>query len=340
MHRLFVFLIALMVFSAGGPVFLHAQTTGVGTELVVGVTPEHPRPGESIVVSVESYNIDLNRAEVQWFVNDKLVKTGAGIKHLTVTAGRSGETTTVRIITIGENGNIYSANVIIRPAEVNLLWQAQSYTPPFYRGKALMPYQGTVLVAAMPSFTRGKSTMSPNSLIYTWKEGDDVIGDSSGKGKSLFIFRGSIPLRTKTISVLVESPDRTMSAEASIDISPVAPRLLFYENHPRYGLLSARALGKTFTLEEDETRVDAIPYYFESPTRTGSDFVYEWQMNYNPIITEKDPFLILRRSSNEAGRTNLFLEVKSSDEQKTFQAAEAGLIIEFPQKGFEVTPTQ
>ncbi|MDO8619880.1 MAG: hypothetical protein Q7R64_00855 [bacterium] len=322
------------------PTVLLAQTGGVGTELPMTVLPEHPRPGEAVEVSVESYNIDLNRAEVQWFVNDKLVKTGLGNKRLTVSAGRNGETTVVRVVAIAENGIIYSASATIRPAEVNLLWQAQSYTPPFYKGKALMPYQGTVLVAAIPSFTRGKSTMSPGSLIYTWSEGDNVIGDSSGKGRNLFVFRGSVPLRTKTISVLVESPDRTMSAEASINVTPVAPRLLFYENHPRYGLLISKALANSFTLSEDETRIDAVPYYFESDTKTGSALLYEWQMNYSPLTFETSPFLILRRASNAAGRTNIFLEVRDTDEQKTFQAAEGKLMIEFPQIGFEASPIQ
>ena len=337
MYRVLSFSVCCMAFFLGAlPLF--AQMGGAGTELTMAMLPAHPRPGENVLVSVESYNIDLNRAEVRWFINDVLVKTGLGEKQLSVLAGSGGETKTVRVVAIGENGSTYSSSVVIRPAEVTLLWQAQSYTPPFYRGKALMPYQGTVLVAAIPSFTRGKSTMSAESLIYTWTEGDTVIGDSSGKGKNLFVFQGSIPMRPKTISVLVESPDRTMTAEASIDVAPVAPRLLFYEEHPRFGLLP-KALTGSFLLEGDETRIDAIPYYFETSTRAGGDMVYGWQMNYSPLESERKPFLILRRSSNAAGRTNLFLEARSADESKTFQAGEGKLTIEFPQKAFEFDPT-
>src|SRR3989338_635002 len=126
---------------------IFAQTGAVGTELAMSISPEHPRPGESVMVSVESYNIDLNRSEAHWFVNDKPIKTGTGGKQLQVLAGRNGEATSVRVVVLGENGTTYSASIIFRPAEVNLLWQAESYTPPFYKGKALMPYQGTVLVA-------------------------------------------------------------------------------------------------------------------------------------------------------------------------------------------------
>ena len=336
MYRVLSVFVCFMTFLIGA-VPLFAQIGGGGTELTMSMLPEHPRPGERVLVSVESYNIDLNRSEVRWFVNDVLIKTGLGEKNLSLLAGSGGETKTVRVIALGENGATYSSSVVIRPAEVTLLWQAQSYTPPFYRGKALMPYQGTVLVAAIPSFARGKGVMPAESLIYTWTEGDTVVGDSSGKGKNLFVFQGSIPLRPKTISVLVESPDRTMTAQASIDVAPVAPRLLFYEEHPRFGLLPKALIG-SFLLEGDETRIDAIPYYFETGTRTGGDMVYAWQMNYSPLESEKKPFLILRRSSDTAGRTNLFLEARSTDENKTFQAGEGKLTIEFPKKAFEFNP--
>ncbi len=317
-----------------------AQVGNTGTELTMVISPAYPRPGEEVTVSIESYNFDLNRSEVHWFVNDRPVKTAVGYKKLVVRAGRNGETTIVRVAAIAENGNTYSKDTVIRPAEVNLLWQAQSYTPPFYRGKALMPFQGTVMVTAVPTFAQGRSTMAPESLIYTWKEGDDVIGGSSGKGKNLFPFRGAVPMRPKTISVLVESPDRTMSAEASITVDPVSPRLLFYENHPRYGLLLQKALGSTFSLEEDEARIDAVPYYFEtSGTRGSKDMVYEWQMNYTPLESSKDPFIILRRTSDAPGRTSLFLEARSSDDKRAFQATDANLMIEFPLKGFQFDPT-
>ncbi len=325
----FVFLALL---GLGTPNALLAQTGGTGTELSMTLDPEHPRSGEALTVSVESYNIDLNRAEVNWFVNDKLVKSGVGVKSLETVVGRAGGVTSIRVVALGENGITYSASAVIRPAEVSLLWQAESYTPPFYKGKALMPYQGTVLVAAIPSFTRGASVMSSASLIYTWKEGDDVIGDSSGKGKSVFAFRGEVPMRTKTISVRVESPDHTMIAESSVDIVPVAPRLLFYEDHPRYGLLLGKALVGHFFLEADETRISALPYYFETRVRSNQDITYDWQMNYQPLPRERDSAVTLRRIASSSGSSNLFLEARSTDVDKTFQAGEERLTIEFPEK--------
>lgn len=326
-------LVCVALFFAGIPLVLLAQSGGAGTELSMTISPEHPRPGEAITVSVESYNIDLNRVDVRWFVNDKLVKAGVGEKRLETVASRTGELMEVRVTALGEGGSVYSAHIAFRPAEVNLLWQAESYTPPFYKGKALMPYQGTVLVAAVPFFSRGSLLMSPASLIYTWSEGDEVIGDSSGKGKNLFVFRGSVPIRPKTISVLVESPDRAMAARASVDIVPVAPRLIFYEEHPRYGLLLSKALVGIFTLRGDETRVSALPFYFETDTRANKDIAYDWQLNYQPIPpTERSNALTLRRAVTTAGKSNLFLEARSIDESKAFQAAEGRLIIEFPEK--------
>lgn len=333
MHRVLIAFAFLTVLSFGlGAHTLFAQSVTAGTELSMALFPEHPRPGEAITVSVESYNIDLNRADMRWFVNDKLVKAGIGEKSLETVAGRAGELLEVRVVALGENGSVYSASITLRPAEVSLLWQTESYTPPFYKGKALMPYQGTVLVAAVPFFTRGGSTMSPGSLIYTWKEGDDVIGDSSGKGKNLFVFRGTVPIRVKTISVSVESPDHTMVADASVDIVPVAPRLLFYEEHPLYGFLFGKALVGSFLLKGDETRVAALPYYFETKGKSSADILYNWQLNYQELPSEKGPALTLRRIVETAGKSNLFLEARNADDDKAFQAAEQRLTIEFPEK--------
>ena len=323
--------VALFLLLPGAPA-LFAQTETIGTELSMVIDPEYPRPREAITVSVESYNIDLNRADVRWFVNNKLVKAGIGEKRLETVASGAGGLTDIRVVVLGENGATYSAGISFRPAEVSLLWQAESYTPPFYKGKALMPYQGTVLVAAVPFFTRGGLLMSPESLIYTWMEGDEVIGDSSGKGKNLFVFRGSVPIRPKTISVAVESPDRRMIASASVDIVPVAPRLLFYEDHPLYGLMLGKALVGNFLLKSDEARIGALPYYFEAKERSGFDIAYDWQVNYEPILLERGNALTLRRAVKEAGRSYLFLEARNADESKTFQAAEERLMIEFAEK--------
>ena len=335
MNRTLAVFLFLAVLSFGARSLL-AQSGGVGTELSMTITPEHPRPGEAVTVSVESYNIDLNRAEVRWFQNDKLVKAGVGEKKLEAVVGQGGELTSFRVVALREDGGIYSTEARLRPAEVNLLWQAQSYTPPFYRGKALMPYQGTVLVAAIPSFARGESMLPPESLIYTWHEGDDVIGDSSGRGKNLFVFRGSVPLRTKTISVTVESADQSMVASASIDVAPVAPRLLFYEEHPRFGILYGKALIQNFTFGGDETRISSIPYYFETDSKTGNDLSYDWEVNYAPMPSEKRSSLLLRRTTESSGRSNLFLEARSTDPEKSFQAAEERLMITLPERPFGV----
>ena len=261
-----------------------------------------------------------------------MVLRGTGEKRITVFAGKGGERLEVRVVALGENGNTYSASLTLRPAEVNLLWQAGSYTPPFYKGKALMPYQGTVLVAAIPSFANGASVMPASSLIYTWKEGDTVVGDSSGKGKNLFVFRGDIPVNIKTISVTVESPDHTMFADAAITVVPVSPRLMFYEEHPLYGMLTGKALVGRFTLSDDEVRVSAIPYYFETNTRANKDIIYDWQLNYAPLSGQRTSVVTLRRSTNDSGFSDLFLEAHSADEEKSFQAAERKVTIEFPEK--------
>ena len=120
-------------------------------------------------------------------------------------------------------------------------------------------------------------------------------------------------------------------AEASVDIVPVAPRLLFYEEHPLYGILPKALIG-SFFMWGDETHIGVFPFYFETDARASAQISYGWEVNYQPVSNERGPSITLRRATYAGGKSNLFLEAKSADEEKLFQAAEERLTIEFPAK--------
>ncbi len=83
-------------------------------------------------------------------------------------------------------------DIPITPEDLDIIWQANSYVPPFYEGKALFPPVGTVSFVAMPGFIDSNGNpVNPKKLIYTWSQDTTVLGDKSGYGKNVLTVQGT-----------------------------------------------------------------------------------------------------------------------------------------------------
>ena len=58
----------------------------------------------------------------------------------TFTAGSLGKTQKVTVNGVENDGTSITQSISVMPASIDLIWQAHSYTPPFYKGKALFPH--------------------------------------------------------------------------------------------------------------------------------------------------------------------------------------------------------
>lgn len=320
-----VFLLFLFV-----PLISHAQFGG-GEELAVTLTPERPGALTTVTIDVESYIADLSRSNIRWELNGAVMREGIGEKRFSFRSGALGSAANLIITAETLDGRVFQKDLSLRPAEVTLLWQSASYTPPFYRGKALFPFQGIVTVAATPFFVDERGARyDARELVYTWREDGKVIGDASGYGNALFAFRGAVPMREKVISVEVGTPDETLLAGAEITIPPIAPRLLLYENHPLYGIRFNRALASPYALDSDEVQLSAVPFFFETPERASRGIAYGWSANYAALPNENGPAITLRRATGRGGEAVVSLSARH--EKQSFQGDEADLTIRFSER--------
>ncbi len=312
------------------PLFAAAQFSGVGEPLQMTLEPERPAPYDTVQITLQSFVTDLSTAEIVFVVNDRVVSSGSE-RSVRVNAGPAGGSVKVIARIRAADGSTYSKELRLRPAEVTLLWQSEGYTPPFYRGKALAPFEGRVTVVALPLFTREDGTaVNPRELIYSWSENDEPIAESSGVGKNSFVFRGRVPIRPVDVSVVVTSKDKTLVAEARDSISTEPPALLLYENHPRYGIRFNRAIQPRVALEEDELRLSAVPFFFETETRGGGNVHYEWELNFRPSPTEAASSITLRRAGDAGGESVVSLTAQEATH--LFQAGRTQTTVTFPQR--------
>jgi len=323
------FLLALIMI----PAVVTAQgVPGVSDPITINLSPENPRPESTATVILQSFSIDLDATLITWTINGKKSSSAVGQKSFSFNTGKLGSVSRVDVSATSPGISI-TRSIIVRPADVSLLWEADTYTPPFYRGKALHSYNGSFRVTAIPEMigANGKK-IDAKDLIYTWKKNGLVVADSSGYGKNQFISSQTSYLREgEDITVEVSAPRDSIVASRSITIKPVVPKILFYEKNGLYGTLYGSALGSRFSLNQDEITIGAEPYFFSASSKSSSNISYSWKLNSSnvPSFTGENE-ITLRRDSDSAGRSNLSVVVQNQN--KVLQGAKGDILISFDAK--------
>jgi len=130
------FSLFILLFLPQTPLAL-AQIPQLGNQLQLDVRPQAPRPGDTVSITAQSFSADVNRSNFTWSVNGKVIKRGLGENKIEFRTGEAGSVSVVRVIVETPTLGTLSSELTLRPARVNLIWEADSYTPPFYQGKAL-----------------------------------------------------------------------------------------------------------------------------------------------------------------------------------------------------------
>ena len=295
-----------------GPVDL---PRGIGApRLALRVNPEFPEEYTDVTIRIESFSTDLMRSNISWYEDGARKATGVGRTVFGFTTKGQGELTTIRIVATTPDGPI-EETLRFRPASVDLVWEAISYTPPFYRGKALSAWGSRVRVSAMPLMRSARGLLDPGALIYTWKQNGTVQGSVSGVGKRTFIFTNDSLVRGETtVEVEVSSPSETFLALKRVSIKPVESALVLYEDHPLYGTLFHRAARGAYRLPSDEVTLVAMPYHFTALAAGSDRLAYDWKLNGSQVApTGARNVLTLRKEADAAGEASLTLSVQHLD---------------------------
>jgi hypothetical protein len=220
----------------------------------------------------------------------------------------------------GENESL-SASGVIRPTEVELLWEADSYVPPFYRGRALPSAGSHLRFFAMPRLARaGGALISPNDLLYTWRKNGKVAQSVSGRGKHTVLLDSPVLFGSDTVSVEVSTTDGELRGFSSMRIASVEPSLELYENHSLFGILYYRALGSQTTLPEEEATFSAIPYFAPVESPNSGLLIYKWRINNTAIASDTTrPNAITLNAAGSDGRA--FIELALTHATNFFMSA-------------------
>ena len=280
----------LAVFSA------HAQ---LGTaDLNITTVPINPQPLQNVQIRLQSFGFDLSQATITWKNNGTVIATGIGRTTVNIIAPGNGKVATITATADSSDFATTMATLLLRPASVDLLWEgADSYTPPFYKGRALPSVNGLIRVTAIPAIS------APHGITYDWTENDSAMQDASGYEKTSIVFKNDSLNNTETIGV--NGSNSSFNGSNTITITPGNPDVVGYFNTDGFidysnGSTNALTTGATGAVLHFE------PYYFSVPNNIPTDLTFSYTDNGGANILTGGSQNELRLSRPDGGGQSQF----------------------------------
>ena len=107
--------------------------------LGIKTIPKNPGPNQKVVASLDFYLTDLKKANVAWYLNGKLIEKKIGKTSFEFKTGNLGSLSVVNVVVDTFEGEVFQEEIAVRLAEVNLVANAETYIPPFYKGRKRNP---------------------------------------------------------------------------------------------------------------------------------------------------------------------------------------------------------
>src|SRR3989338_4443415 len=320
----FISIVAVMALSV--PLGAFAISFSSQAEMSLAVSPEFPRPGENIKVGVRSYVFDTLRANMQWYLNGKVVASGRGVAEQIFTADKVGSVMTIRVEAIAADGATYETSAVIPISDIDLIARALTYAPKSYRGTTL-PTPGSVLeVYATPYLYAGGAKLAAKNLIYEWSVNDQKISAQSGGGRVKL--RAALPnLSGGEIKVSLKASNLSGSVYAvrSMKIAMKSPEVVFYKNDS----LTGRGVSALFNLRipaGSAFSVIAEPYFMAMDSLSKAAIL--WKVGGLDITQASETPRILEISApkdSSGGSTDFAVSI--ADATKLFQKAVGNLTV-------------
>lgn len=312
------------------------RASAIRDQMEIKTYPKNPGPNENIKISIESYISDLNKATISWSLNGKVISSGIGKTVFNFQNGPSGKTTHLTISVVTNGGDYVKKELSWNPVGITIMWEADTYTPPFYRGKALLTPQARVKAVALPDNTGSQNALSAGNLVYVWEKDGTNISEASGYGKNSFSFVGPKPYGDAKIKVRASSVNDAIESETRVDLALSKPFILFYEKHPLLGVWYNRPFETDISLNRKEFSISAEPYFFSNETSEIPTLKYNWSVN-GKAVQNYGRTITLRNETGESGTSAVVLAMNGT--KQTFQSASQKLNIYFTGEETASRPT-
>lgn len=298
-------------------------------DITLSVNPTYPTPNQNASATLGSYSIDLNKTNISWLINGKEAMSGIGRKTFSFTMGDAGSSLVLeaRINTI--EGQSLVKTITLTSTDVDMLWEAyDAYTPPFYKGKALVPSQGTFKVVAIPNLTTSTGRPNPGNLSYDWTKDNNKQPNFSGWGKSYFIFKNSYLDKNNTVAVVASDISGVSKTSGSITLQTVTPKIIFYKKNPSLGTQWGKAMINGFSINKGGEVLVVEPYFFSPKNISSPELTFDWYFNGEKTQTPSiKNVLPIKPAVGQTGSAKIKVSINNT--LTLFQSAEKEVDINF-----------
>lgn len=324
-------ILAYIAFFAA-PAFAGAQFAPDPIQYII--SPEVPGPNQQITIEAQGIGTFLGDSAITWQQDGKTVQSGTGLRSYSFVTGGIGSVTQVRVDIRSSSDGSFSKTFVFRPSSVNLVWEADTSTPPLFGGKPLYSAGSPLKIAAFPTVVINGSRVAPASLSYQWTRNDQALPQQSGTGRSTLVFDGD-QLQAREEIVVKVYFGASLVAQGGIAIPASQPQIQLYERNALRGILYDAALPQGVQLNDKEVTVVAQPYYFSNASLRSGALQYAWMLDGNEIAGPDSArgILTLRQTGTGEGRALLDVGLQNNATDQLVQAAQTAVSILFGQQG-------
>jgi len=293
----------------------------------IDMRPQYPAPGETVRVMLKTSGFSMHTSLITWTIDGEVAAQDYGLDRLEMTAGPVGTEHSIVVTIESQDGSVLRAASYHTVGAIDFVWEADTYTPPFFAGRPLHTKGAGVTVLAIPTLFKNDGTLySPDELFYKWSFpafDDDVR--KHGRGLSALHVQDERSYGTHRFTVEISNSAGTVLAENTLNIPSSAPQVHFYADSPLMGVLYGSALPTKYMLTGDEIRLVAEPYYVSAENRVDPALEYEWKVGQDKLETAGS--VVLRPEGVGAGTAPVSVKVWNS--AHILQSGSAAMHIEY-----------
>lgn len=301
-------------------IVLYAQTSAIGSNGVEIISkPEFPGANSVVEVSLDDYSLNTSGATILWYSNGIELTKFRNARSAILQTGDIGKKLTVQVALTRDNGLPLTAKLDIIPTKVDIVLEANTYIPSFYKGRALPSSKSTVRAIAV---VHDGTQTSDTEYTYTWSLDEQVLLGGPIKGKNILTF--TMPhYEDKRLIVEVFNTDGVIVGRQSLVLNASTPELHFYEQSPLRGLFH-KEITTPFTLIGDETTIYGEPYFMNTEINNSAT-QFSWEINGESVASDAiSPNAVTLSHVGGGGNGQISLKVVNRERipqfiEKTFQ---------------------
>lgn len=293
------------------------------------VVPEAPGPNQSVTIEAQGVGSFLGSANLVWTQDGKVVEEGIGARTYTFTTGPLGQKTTVRVSVDSSQGT-FAQTFLFNPSLINLVWEADTSLPLFYKGKALYSAGSDYKVMALPSVYSNGTRVSASALSYQWSRAGNSIPEQSGLGRTVLSLTGDQLQASEDVAVDVYYGN-VLAGRGAVSIPASSPQIILYARDPLRGVLYDAALPTAISLVAKEITVQAEPFYFSNKAKKAGLVQYAWTLDGQETAgpDSAQGILTLRQTGSGTGGAVLGVSMQNNNPDQFVQTASTALQLIF-----------